>query len=82
MSRGRKAAPGQVYYLGRLRFRPGLDPPELVALLETICQADPPQRANLLRAALLGGAKQVQAAVAAGEDQATTRVLDEMFADF
>jgi len=32
MARGRKPSPGKVYYLGRLRFRPGADPPEGVLL--------------------------------------------------
>jgi hypothetical protein len=82
MPRGRKPAPGKVYYLGRLRFRPGLDPPELEEILEAITGAAPPKRADILRAALLGGSKQAQDIVGKVEDSGTTDLLNDMFADF
>ena len=82
MSRGRKQAPGKVYYLGRLRFRPGQDPPGLQDLLEAITRADSCKRADILRAALLGGAKQAQTAADQAEDSQATGLLGTMFDDF
>ena len=82
MSRGRKPASGKVYYLGRLRFRPGYDPPELEEILITITQADRSKRADILRAALLGGAKQAQDTAANVEDSGIADLLDDMFTDF
>ena len=82
MPRGRKPAPGKIYYLGRLRFRPGLDPPELEDILEAITGAAPPKRAEILRAALLGGSKQARDIVGKVEDSGTTDLLNDMFVDF
>ena len=82
MTRGRKPAPGKVYYLGRLRFRPGQDPPELRSILEAITGAGPGKRGDILRAALLGGAQQAQDTADRAEDSLATGLLDAMFDDF
>jgi len=82
MKRGRKPSPGTVYYLGRLRFRPGVDPPELKKLLESIIAAPAGKRADILRAALLGGASEARETADKTEDSATETLLDEMFDAF
>ena len=82
MARGRKPLPGRVYYLGRLRYRPGADPPELERLLEAVAMAKGRKRADILRAALLGGASQAQEAAARAEDSATETLLDDLFDAF
>ena len=82
MGRGRRPEAGKVYYLGRLRFRPGLDPPELEELLQAISTTRGSRRADILRAALLGGARQAQAAVVAAEDSETGAALNDLLAGF
>ena len=82
MARGRPRAPGKVYYLGRLRFRPGIDPPELEEILEAIVNAGPGKRADILRAALQGGAVQAREEANSAEDSSTRNLLDEMFSQF
>ena len=82
MARGRPRAPGKVYYLGRLRFRPGIDPPELEEILEAIMQAGPGKRADILRAALQGGAGLARKEADSAEDSSTRNLLDEMFSQF
>ncbi len=82
MGRGRRPGIGKVYYLGRLRYRPGLDSPELEALLEAIAAARGAKRADILRSALLGGASQAQATASAAEDSQTRAALDDMLAGF
>jgi len=82
MARGRKPAPGTVYYLGRLRFRPGMDPPELERLLESIIAAPAGKRADILRAALLGGASEAQETASKAEDSVTETLLDDMLGAF
>jgi len=47
-----------------------------------ITQAEPGQRADILRAALLSGAKHAQATAATIEDSRTKERLDNMFIDF
>jgi len=80
--RGRPPAAGKVYYLGRLRFRPGLDPPELQEVLEAITSADSHKRADILRAALVGGAGQTSVEAETIEDGQTSALIDEMFDNF
>ncbi len=79
---GRHKEPGKVYYLGRLRFRPGVDPPELRVILEAIIEAGPRKRADILRAALLGGAQQAQETAGRAEDSQVTGLLNTMFDEF
>jgi hypothetical protein len=58
---GRRKTPGQVYdFHFYYRFTPGQDPPELKILLEELVRADGRKRRDILRAALLGGARQAQ----------------------
>jgi hypothetical protein len=67
MARGRPRAPGRVYYLGRLRFIPGQDPPELGEFLETLMAAE--SKAEILKAALIGGLGQAQEVIDAQESE-------------
>ena len=82
MTRGRPRAPGKVYCLGRLRFRPGIDPPELEDILEAIVRTGPGKRADILRAALQGGAGLARQEANSAEDSRTRNLLDEMFSQF
>ena len=79
MKRGRGRPPkhGKYYRFG-LRYRPGLDPPELEELLERIRQAEGEERAEILRAALLGGAEQAKTA---GSEGRIKSAIDDFFAD-
>ncbi len=80
---GRRKAPGQVYdFHFYYRFTPGLDPPELKALLEELNQAGGRKRRDILRAALLGGAQQARDVAVKAEDSEDTALLDDMFANF
>lgn len=79
--RGRPPAPGKIYYLGRLRFRPGIDPPELQDLLERLDEAGPVRRRELLRAALIGGLNQAAESPAAIEDDETAALMDNLLGD-
>lgn len=79
---GRRRKPGKVYYLGRLRFRPGQDPPELQDILNAIAEAGPRKRADILRAALLGGAQQAQDTADRVEDSQATGLLKALFDEF
>jgi len=78
---GRKPMPGKYYRFG-LRFRPGIDPPELRDLLENIAAAPPAQRGELLRMALISGAKNAGTATASPEDAEIETMLDELFDSF
>jgi hypothetical protein len=78
---GRRRQPGRLYRFS-LRYRPGIDPPELAALLETVATARGAQRADILRAALLGGAGQAQTLAAVIEDTETVTLLDDLLAAF
>jgi hypothetical protein len=49
---GRFKLPGKYYRIG-LRYRPGIDPPELKDLLDAILAAKGEERAHILRTALL-----------------------------
>lgn len=78
MSRPR--LPGKIYYLGRLRYRPDQDPPELLDLLETISRADPDRRPEIIKAALIGGmALATQEASKTAEDCETENLLTDLF---
>lgn len=80
---GRNSKNGQVYrFWCYYRWQPGLDPPELKALLDQLAQAGGRKRRDILRAALLGGAQQGQDVAAGLEDSEDTALLDDMFADF
>jgi hypothetical protein len=78
----RPKAPGKVYYLGRLRYRPGIDPPELGQFLDRLEQAE--NKAELLRRALMGGLEsQAGGGLLAGsEDNETTDIIDGLVGDF
>lgn len=76
----RPRLPGRVYYLGRLRYRPDRDPPELRQLLETIDQASPDRRPAILKAALLGGQHlATQEATKTETDLETETLLEDLF---
>jgi|YNPBryantNP2012_1023418.scaffolds.fasta_scaffold06244_5 hypothetical protein len=78
---GRRRQPGRLYRFS-LRYRPGLDPPALEALLEAVAAARGGRRAEILRAALLGGAAQAQARAAAAEDAEAATLVDGILAAF
>ncbi len=80
-SMGRPTSAGEVFYLGRLRWRPG-DAPELRELLAAIQAAGKGRHDDILRAALIGGLAQGQARAAQVEDAETAAALDEMLGDF
>jgi hypothetical protein len=82
MGRGRPPSPGKVYYLGRLRYRPGVDPPELEDLLEEIEEAGPARRREILRTALLGGIEQGATQAGAVEDEEVTNLMDDLLGGF
>lgn len=77
----RPTAAGEVFYLGRMRWRPG-DAPELRALLAAIQSAGKGRHDDILRAALIGGMAQGQARADQVEDTETAAALDEMLTDF
>jgi hypothetical protein len=80
---GRPKKPGLVYRFDfYYRFTPGEDPPELKALLESIVQAQGRKRRDILRAALLGGARQAQETATHSEDSDIAGLFDAMFSDF
>ena len=79
--RGRPKEPGKLYRFS-LRYRPGADPPELERLLEAVVAAKGRKRADILRAALLGGASQAQETASRAEDSATETLLDDLFDAF
>lgn len=72
---GRYPKPGTVYYLGRIRYDPGEDPPELKEILETIAASPPDQRPAIIKAALLEGRLAAQAEASKDEDQLETEAL-------
>ena len=77
----RPMAAGEVFYLGRMRWRPG-DAPELRVLLAAIQTAGKGRHDDILRAALIGGMAQGQARAAQVEDVETAAALDEMLNEF
>jgi hypothetical protein len=80
---GRPKEPGRVFeFHFYYRFTPGEDPPELEALLESIMQAQGRKRRDILRAALLGGARQAQDTATRSEDSDIAGLFDELFSDF
>ena len=80
---GRPKKPGRVFeFHFYYRFTPGLDPPELELLLQSIAQASGRKRRDILRAALLGGAQQAQETAARPEDSEIANLFDEMFDEF
>ncbi|GIK40113.1 MAG: hypothetical protein BroJett011_39460 [Chloroflexota bacterium] len=80
---GRKRRPGKVYqFTFFYRFLPGEDPPELAEMLEAITQARGRKRQDIIRAALLGGSGQAQAAAAQVEDSESSALFTEMLDDF
>jgi len=82
MGRGRPPKTGQIYYLGRLRYRPGIDPPGLQDLLEQLEGAGPARRREILRAALIGGLGQAQAAASTVEDAEVGDLMDDLLGEF
>jgi hypothetical protein len=78
---GRRPKPGKLYRFW-LRFRPGIDPPELQVLLDSIEAASGEKKAAILRSALLGGAQQAATEAAAVEDTETADLIDDLFSEF
>ena len=78
---GRPKEPGKLYRFS-LRYRPGVDPPALEKLLESVIAVQGRKRADILRAALLGGADQAQQTASKPEDSAAEALLDELFDAF
>lgn len=80
---GRRKKLGRVYYLGRYRFVPGLDPPELEAVLRAIAGAgDASRRRDIIKAALLSGANEARQAATTVESTLITGIVEDMLADF
>ncbi|NJN99799.1 MAG: hypothetical protein HC875_39695 [Anaerolineales bacterium] len=80
---GRRRQSGKVYrFTFYHRLIPGEDPPELAEMLEAITQAQGRRRQDIIRAALLGGSGQAQAAAAQVEDSESSGLFMEMFDDF
>lgn len=77
----RPASAGEVFYLGRMRWRPG-DAPELRELLAAIQAAGKGRHDDILRAVLIGGMAQARARAAQVEDAETSAALDEMLGEF
>lgn len=83
--RGRSGRPkkgGRVYYLGRIRFESGVDPPELKTVLEAIEAARGQKRRDIIKAALLSGAGPARAEAEAVESSVAAETVDNIFADF
>jgi len=78
---GRRRQPGRLYRFS-VRYRPGVDPPELAALLEAVAAASGGRRAEMLRLALLGGAAQAQALSVDAEGAEVGTLLDDLLAAF
>jgi hypothetical protein len=82
-SSGRPTSPGDVYQFNfYYRFIPGEDPPELKALLESIIQVTGRKRRDILRSALLGGAREARETATSAEDSEISGLFDDMFDDF
>ena len=80
---GRPKEPGRVFeFHFYYRFTPGEDPPELAVLLESIVQASGRKRKDILRSALLGGARQARETATRAEDSEISGLFDDMFDDF
>jgi len=80
---GRPEASGRVYsFTFYYCFVPGEDPPELGTLLESIIQARGRKRRDILRSALLGGAREARETATRAEDSEISGLFDEMFDDF
>lgn len=80
---GRPRKTGRVYYLGRFRFQPGLDPPELEPVLQAITEAGNEQRRHdILKAALLSGAGEARQAATAVESTIVAGAVKDIFTDF
>lgn len=65
-----------------LRYRPGIDPPELKELLDAISAAQGEERAHILRTALLTGADTANKVANANEDFEATQLIEALFDDF
>ena len=80
---GRRKKPGKVYQFEfYYRTAPGEDPPELEALLEDIVKARGRKRRDIVRSALLGGAKQGRDIAAKTEDSESASLVDELLNSF
>ena len=75
---GRRGQPGFAIRVV-LRYRAGIDPPELGTLLKKIEQAPTEQRQAILNATLLGGIDDGQDIADAAESPATARIIDDLF---
>ena len=79
---GRPRKPGQVFYLGRVRWVPGRDPVALREFLEGLADVEAGRKQVVIKAALTGGLEEGEASAALVEDEATTELLDELLAGF
>jgi len=80
---GRRKGTGDVYrFTFYYRFVPGQDPPELKDLLEAVLAAKGRKRRDILRAALLGGAKQAHDTAQKTEDSRAEAMFEAMFENF
>lgn len=82
MGRGRPPKPGKVFYLGRLRYDPRYDPPELRDLLEQIEHAGGRKRADIIKSALLSGANQAMETANNTEDTEIAGMMDDLLGGF
>ena len=73
----RPKAAGEIVYLGRVRFTPGLDAAELGDFLRRLAAAGQAEKLRLLQSLLDGaGYEPGQAEPTPGEDEETTALLD------
>jgi hypothetical protein len=75
---GRRGQPGFAIR-GVLRYRAGIDPPELGTLLNKIPQAPTERRQEIPTATLLGGIDDGQDLANATESPDTARIIDDLF---
>ncbi|HEX9925726.1 MAG TPA: hypothetical protein VGD99_23930 [Anaerolineae bacterium] len=75
---GRRGQPGFAIRVV-LRYRAGVDPPELGTLLKKIEQAPTERRQEILNATLLGGIDDGQDVANATESTDTARIIDDLF---
>lgn len=80
---GRHKALGEVYQFHfYYRFEPGVDPPELKTVLESICTSSGRKRREIIKAALLSGASEAGHMASAAESTMVRTLVDDMFSDF
>ena len=82
-SSGRHKALGEIYeFHFYYRFEPGIDPPELKMVLDSIRASTGQKRREIIKAALLSGASEAWQAASTIESATVRSLVDDMFSDF